>query len=75
MDSKNILTLFELDYECINVTQEIVENDKEYVIYAEALIDFDRNCPKYGQKGQVKDFNRKPKFDIKEIKKLNDKFH
>ena len=55
MDSKNILTLFGLNYECINVTQEIIENDKEYVIYAEALIDFDRNCPKCGQKGQVKE--------------------
>lgn len=70
MDSKNILTLFELDYECINVTHEIVENNKVHVIYAEALIDFDRNCPKCEQKGQVKNFNRNPKVDIKEIKKV-----
>lgn len=55
LDTKTILTLFGLNYEEIIVKNEIIENDDEYIISAEAKETLDRACPKCGNHGYVKE--------------------
>lgn len=55
MDSKNILSLFNLDYKDIEVSKDIIENEDEYIIVGEVSNFLFRNCPKCGKEGCVKE--------------------
>lgn len=55
MDSKNILSLFNLDYKDIEISKDIIENEDEYIIVGEVSNFLFRNCPKCGKEGCVKE--------------------
>lgn len=71
MYSKNILTLLNLDYKEITVSNEIIENESYYVIVGETNPEHDRYCPQCGARGKVKEksfINRKNEDQIVPVK-------
>lgn len=53
--SKNILTLLNLDYKEITVSDEIIENESDFIIVGETNPEHDRYCPECGVRGEVKE--------------------